>query len=309
MRVNSPVTTVMMPVVLAVIMYGLGLGLTLADFRRVRHHPRAVAAALVCQVLLLPAACFGLVLAFDLAPAYAVGMMLLAASPGGAVANYYSRLFGGDVALNITLTAVNSALSLFSLPLIVNFSLDHFDIGRDDLGLNYDKILQVFAIVLIPVGLGMLTRARAPRVKERIDRPVRAASLFGLFLVIVGVAWAERDRITDSFVDLGPITFLFTLVSLAVGYGATRLVRAAHPQAVACCFEIGMHNVGLAMTIAISPTLLDSTAMAMPGAVYAVLSYVAATAAGYTLRAISPEAAARRRGPAPAPSGGPTARG
>lgn len=306
---NSPVTTVMMPIVLAFIMFGLGLGLTLADFRRVRKHPGAVAAALVCQVLLLPAVCFGLVLAFDLAPVYAVGMMLLAASPGGAIANYYSRLFGGDVALNITLTAVNSGLSLFSLPLIVNFSLEHFDVGGDNLGLNYDKILQVFAIVLIPVGLGMLTRARAPRIKERIDRTVRTGSLFGLFLVIVGVAVAERDRITDSLVDLGPITFLFTLISLGVGYGATRLVRAAHPQAVACCFEIGMHNVGLAMTIAISPTLLDSTEMAMPGAVYAVLSYVAATSVGYALRAISPEAGARRPAPARAPSGDPTAPG
>lgn len=306
---NSPVTTVMMPIVLAFIMFGLGLGLTLADFRRVRKHPGAVAAALVCQVLLLPAVCFGLVLAFDLAPVYAVGMMLLAASPGGAIANYYSRLFGGDVALNITLTAVNSGLSLFSLPLIVNFSLEHFDVGGDNLGLNYDKILQVFAIVLIPVGPGMLTRARAPRIKERIDRTVRTGSLFGLFLVIVGVAVAERDRITDSLVDLGPITFLFTLISLGVGYGATRLVRAAHPQAVACCFEIGMHNVGLAMTIAISPTLLDSTEMAMPGAVYAVLSYVAATSVGYALRAISPEAGARRPAPARAPSGDPTAPG
>jgi BASS family bile acid:Na+ symporter len=107
-------------------MLGLGLGLTIEDFRRVAEHPKAAVFALVCQVLVLPALCFGLVLAFDLPPELAVGMMLLAASPGGTTANLYSHLFGGHVALNITLTAINSVLAVFSLPIVVNLSAAYF---------------------------------------------------------------------------------------------------------------------------------------------------------------------------------------
>ena len=119
---DSPLTLIGLPIALGIIMLGLGLGLTVEDFRRVARHPKAAVIALVCQVVLLPAVCFGLVLAFDLAPELAVGMMLLAASPGGTTANLYSHLFGGHVALNITLTAINSVLAVVTLPIVVNLS-------------------------------------------------------------------------------------------------------------------------------------------------------------------------------------------
>jgi BASS family bile acid:Na+ symporter len=106
---SSVVTTVFLPIALGVIMLGLGMSLTVRDFKRVATVPKATAVALVCQVLLLPAICLGLILLFDLAPALAVGMMLLAASPGGTTANLFSHLAGGDVALNITLTAINAS--------------------------------------------------------------------------------------------------------------------------------------------------------------------------------------------------------
>jgi bile acid:Na+ symporter, BASS family len=115
---NSP-----LPIALAVIMLGLGRSLAAADFRRILEQPRSVAVALFCQVLLLPAVCFGLGIGFGLVPELAVGVMLLAASPGGSIANIFSHLSNGDVALNITLTAVNSLLSLLTLPIVVNLSL------------------------------------------------------------------------------------------------------------------------------------------------------------------------------------------
>src|SRR5574339_1173450 len=109
---DSALTTVLLPLALAIVMLGLGLSLTLDDFRRVGRQPRAVVVALGCQLVLLPALCFGLVLAFGLSPLLAVGMMLLAASPGGTTANLFSHLYGGDVALNITLTALNSVIAV-----------------------------------------------------------------------------------------------------------------------------------------------------------------------------------------------------
>src|SRR5688500_7502217 len=124
---DSALTTVGLPLALGIIMFGLGLSLTVADFRRVAQHPKVMVLALGCQLLLLPLVCFGLVTVFDLPPLLAVGMMLLAASPGGTSANLFSHLFRGDVALNVSLTAVNSVISIVSLPLITNIAIDYFN--------------------------------------------------------------------------------------------------------------------------------------------------------------------------------------
>src|SRR5688572_16671687 len=124
---GSALTTVALPLALALVMFGLGLSLTPADFARVGRQPKAVVMALALQLLVLPAVCFGLVLAFDLPPLLAVGMLLLAASPGGTTANLFSHLFRGDVALNITLTAVNSLVAVVTLPLITNLAIAYFD--------------------------------------------------------------------------------------------------------------------------------------------------------------------------------------
>src|ERR1041385_3063312 len=117
---SSTATTVFLPVALGIVMLGLGLSLTVADFTRVVRYPKATIVALVCQILVLPAVCLGLVRLFDLDPVLAVGMMVLAASPGGTTANLFSHLARGDVALNITLTAINSVLAVVTLPIVVN---------------------------------------------------------------------------------------------------------------------------------------------------------------------------------------------
>ena len=156
---DSALTTIGLPIALAIIMFGLGLDLTLNDFRRVGRHPRAVAVALACQLILLPAICFGLVVLLDLPPLLGIGMLLLAASPGGTSANLFSHLFHGDVALNITLTAINSVIALFTLPLIVGLAIQYYDRGHD-VALPFGEVVQVFAIVLIPVAIGMFVRYR-----------------------------------------------------------------------------------------------------------------------------------------------------
>lgn len=278
---DSALTSVGLPVALAVIMLGLGLGLTVDDFKRVVRYPRAVVIALVCQVLLLPALCFALVLAFGLAPELAVGMMLLAASPGGTTANLYSHLFGGHVALNVTLTAINSVLAVLTLPVVVNLSASYFVDDGSSIGLQFDKVLQVFAIVLIPVGIGMALRARFPGPAERLARPVRILSAVVLVAVIIGAVLGERENIGGYFLSVGLAALAFNLVSLAVGYGVPRLAGVDRSAAVAAGFEIGIHNSTLAITIALSPTLLNSAQMAVPAAVYSVIMFFTAAAFGY----------------------------
>lgn len=300
--VDSPLTTYLLPAVLAVIMFGLGLGLAVADFRRIAAFPRPVACALFCQLVLLPAACLGLVLAFDLGPALAVGMMLLAASPGGTMANIFSHLFGGDVALNVTLTAINSVIAVVTLPIVVNLSLNHFMSGTDEaLGLRFDKTLQVFLVVLVPVAAGMLVRHRRPDFAERSTKVVKVTAVAALVGIIIAALAAERKNVLGYLADVGMVTFLFGVISLSVGYGATRLVRGDHRQSVATCFEIGMHNTTLSMAIALSPSLLDSTRMAIPSAVYAVLMFAMALATGFLLRRMAPADTAHTAAAPPTP--------
>jgi BASS family bile acid:Na+ symporter len=278
---DSWLTTVGLPIALAVVMLGLGLSLTIDDFRRVVRYPRLVLIAMVCQVLLLPAVCFGLVILADLRPELAVGMMLLAASPGGVTANLYSHLFGGHVALNVTLTAVNSVLAAVTLPIVVNLSTDYFLGDTSTVGLQFGKVLQVFAIVLVPVAVGMAVRVRYPATADRLTRPVKVASVVVLVAVIAGTILSERDNIADYFLAVGLVALVFNIVSLAVGYGVPRLAGVARPDAIAAGMEIGIHNSALAIAIAVSPTLLDNTQIAIPGAVYGILMFFTAAVFGY----------------------------
>src|SRR3712207_1797316 len=138
---DSALITIGLPIALAIIMFGLGLSLTPGDFARVARSPRAVVVALVTQVVVLPLVAFALVELFDLDPLLAVGVMLLAASPGGTTANLFSHLFRGDVALNVTLTAINSVLAAVSIPLVTNLAIAHFD-AEGELGLQFAKVVQ-----------------------------------------------------------------------------------------------------------------------------------------------------------------------
>lgn len=278
---QNVITTVLLPIALGVIMLGLGLSLTIADFKRVVVYPKAVAIGLACQMLILPAACLGIAHAFALPPALAVGLMLLAASPGGATANLFSHLAKGDVALNVTLTAVNSVLSLLTLPLIVNFSLDHFMGADRPIPLQFDKVISVIVVVLVPVAIGMLLRAKKPDLATRMDRPVRLISAVFLILVVGSAILKERANLGGFFQQVGLAALAFNLVSMGVGYFIPRLLRVEPRQAVAIGMEIGIHNGTMAIAIASSPTLLNNGTMAIPAAIYSLIMFFTAGAFGY----------------------------
>lgn len=279
---DSALTQVLLPIALGIVMFGLGLSLTVADFKRVVQFPKAVLVALICQAVLLPVACFALVLALDLPPVLAVGMMLLAASPGGTTANLYSHLFGGNVALNVTLTAVNSVLAVFTLPIVVNLSLGYFLSDTGQIGLQFDKVLQVFVIVLLPVGLGMLVRSRSQSFAGRMNRPVRILSIVVLVAVIAGAVLQEKENVVEYFTEVGLAALVFNLISLAVGYLVPRLAKVGRADSVASAMEIGIHNGTLAIVIA--TTLLNNTQMAVPAAVYSLIMFFTAAAFGYLIR-------------------------
>lgn len=273
---SSILTAVLMPLSLAVITLGLGLSLTIADFKRILVYPRAVVIGLLCQTILLPAAGFFIARGFNLSPELAVGLMLLAASPGGPSANLFSHLARGDVALNITLTAVNAVLSLLTLPLIVNASLAYFMTADRAVSMQLGKVAQVVVIVLVPVATGMLLRARRASLAKRMERPVKIISASFLIVVIAAAMLKERANLVSAFQQVGLAALTFNLISMAVGYFLPLLARLPERQAVAIGMEIGIHNGTLAIAVASGPTLLASPTMAIPPAIYSLIMFLTA---------------------------------
>ncbi|WP_206788405.1 bile acid:sodium symporter family protein [Amycolatopsis sp. MtRt-6] len=278
---GAQIVSIFLPVALALVMFGLGLSLTLADFARVVKYPKAAIVALTCQIVVLPAICYGLVVLFGLNGVLAVGMMLLVASPGGTSANLFSHLAGGDVALNVTLTAVNSVLAMFTLPVVVAWSLAQFMAGDASIGLQPAKLLQMFAIVLVPVAIGMWVRHRYLGWTEKMQKPVKIASVVVLVLAVTFSIAGNFRLLLDNSETLGPVALLLSVLSLAVGYGVPRLLRVERRQAIASAMEIGIHNAALAITLAMS--VLGSEPMAVPAGIYGTVMFVPAAIAAYAL--------------------------
>lgn len=288
---DSGIITIMLPLALAIIMIGLGLELTPKDFARVSKHPKAVLTALFCQLVLLVGLAFIICKALELPPLLSVGLMLLAASPGGSTANLFSYLFKGDIALNITLTAINSVIAAFTLPLIVNFAIQHFLNDGQQITMQFSKILQVFAIILIPVCIGMLLRHYAPHFSEKLNKPLRIFSVAFLILIIIGAIAKERANIMEYIGQVGLATIIFCISSLIIGYFVPRLMGINSAQARACAFEIGIHNSTLAMTIAL--TVIANSAVAMPAAVYSIFMYIFAAIFGFLLNRFTEQPVAK----------------
>lgn len=276
----DPLLTFFLPAALGIIMLGLGLSLSLADFARVAKFPKPVLIGLACQLLLLPLACFFLAKAFGLAPALAVGLMLLAASPGGTTANLYSHLAHGDVALNITLTAVNSVIAILTMPLIVNLSLAYFMSADQAIPLQFAKVVQVFVIVLGPVAIGMWLRSRFPGFAARMQKPVKIISALFLLLIILLAVAKDWRTFVDYAPAVGGAALAFNLLSMAVGYCVPRLLKLNLRQAIAIAMEIGIHNGTLAIALALSPALLNNPTMAIPAAIYSLIMFITAALFG-----------------------------
>lgn len=271
---------------LALVMFGLGLSLVADDFRRLLKHPKAVALALLLQVAILPAACYLIIVALSVPPIYAVGLLILAASPGGVTANLFSHLFGGNVAMNISLTAINTVLSIVSLPLIANWAIATFARTGQVVPLQFGKVLEVIGIVLVPVIVGMLVNRQAPAFSQRLEKPMKAFSAFVLAAFAFIAIAREWSALTASFSHLGPAVVVFNLVSLLAGYYLARGAGLEKPVATAISFEVGIHNATLAMFIALS--VLGNFQLALPAAIYSISMYVTATLFGILIRGRAP---------------------
>lgn len=278
---SSVIFNLLLPIALGIVMLGLGLSLTVADFRRILSYPKAVLFGLLLQAAILPVAAFGIALAMRLPPELAVGLMLLAASPGGATANIYSHLARGDVALNITLTAINSLLCLVTLPLIVGWSLGFFMQTETYVPPPFRKVIEVGAIILIPVLIGMVLRHFAAGVARRMEKPLKLFSVIVLALLIGAVMWTEWGVLVAYAATVGVACLVFNLVSMGAGYALPLAIRLPRRQAIAIAMEIGIHNGTLAIFIALN--VLESNLMSIPAALYSLIMFVTAAAFAWWL--------------------------
>lgn len=268
------ITNLLLPLSLGIIMLGLGLSLTLADFTRVVRYPKAAIIGLTIQMLVLTSAAFLIAVVFQLPPELAVGLLLLAAAPGGATANVYSHLAHGDVALNITLTAVNSALSLLTLPFIVTFALQYFMASDQYVPPPFRKIIEVGLIIVLPVVIGMLVRQFAPRFAAKMEKPIRMFSVLLLALLVMLAVAQSWEVLVKYFAVVGFACLVFNLVSMAVGYAAPLALKLPEKQAIAISMEIGIHNGTLAIYIALN--VLNNGTMGVPAAIYSLIMFVTA---------------------------------
>lgn len=269
-------TEILLPVALGIIMLGMGLSLVPDDFKRIIVYPRAVAIGLINQLILLPLAGFVLLLILPMqTPELAVGIMILAACPGGATSNLISHISKGDTALSITLTAISSLVAVITIPLIVNFALSYFMEQGTYVPLPIFKtILQVLAITVIPVSIGMFIHLKAKSFADKMDKPVKILSAVLLFLIIAAAILKEKANFMDFFAQAGPVSLALNLGTLALGFVTARLFVLNKAQSITISIESGMQNGTLG--IAIAATLLKNPAMTVPPAIYSLIMFMTA---------------------------------
>jgi BASS family bile acid:Na+ symporter len=269
---SSVLTELFLPFSLAVIMFGMGLSLRVEDFKRILIYPKAVGIGLLNQLVLLPILAFGIVKVFSLPPELAVGLMILAVCPGGATSNLITHLAKGDAALSITLTACSSVITVFTIPFLVNFSIGYFIPGGEAKQLEVvGTVVSVLFITLIPVALGMITLAKAPRLAEKWDQPFRKISIV-FFVVIVGAAiLKERENLVQYFIEAGPAALALNLSTLALSFAMAKWTGLPFRQGLTIAIESGIQNGTLGITIA--ATLLVNSVMSIPSAIYSLLMF------------------------------------
>lgn len=278
---SNYITLILLPLALGIIMLGLGISLSIADFKRVIVFPKAIFIGLFCQMLLLPALCFFLAKSFGLSPELAVGLMLLSASPGGPTANLFSHLAKGDVALNISLTAINSLLTLFTLPLIINFSFVYFMDSDQTIPMQFKKIIEVFLIVLVPVSIGMFVKSKNPSLSDKLEKPLKIVSALFLVAIILVAIIKEKDNFVSFFQQVGIVTLVFNIFSMIIGFFIPQLFKLTKKQSISISMEIGIHNGTLAIYIALS--VIGNSAMSIPPAIYSLIMFLTAAIFGYII--------------------------
>ena len=278
---QSPLVDIGLPIALAIIMVGIGLSLTREDFAVQARSPRATIVGLFGQLVLVPLVGVGVALLFGLTPMLALGVVLVAATPGGATSNLITYLSRGNVALSVILTALTSVAVILTLPMWFGIGARLIPGAADEevtvpLGQTFGLLL---GVILIPVAIGMILRARRPALASRIERYVGIVGLVVLVLLIVGIVLGERDRIVDLVVTVGPAVIVLNLALIVLGGLLAWVSRLRRAEQIAIAVEFGIKSTTLTLLIAF--TVIGDEEVGLAAAVYSIVMYVTAFALVY----------------------------
>lgn len=272
---SGTLTEVILPLSLFIIMLGMGMTLKIEDFKRILVYPKAVSIGLIGQLLLLPVVGFIIVKLFPMTPELAVGVLILAACPGGTTSNIITHLAKGDTALSITLTSITTVVSIITVPLIISFALSNFMGSDSEFVLPVERtMLTLFAITLLPVCIGMIIKAKAPVFADaQEDRMNTFATIFFILLVII-IIIKERDSIIEAVRLSGVACLTLNVFMMGLGYVAARLFKLDKRQTKTISIEIGIQNTTLAFVII--GTILTNPTFAIPAAIYSIIMFLTA---------------------------------
>ena len=277
MENGNAITQIFLQLSLAFIMFSVGLELAVEDFKRVAIQPRGFIIGAFSQVILLPVVAFALLSFWTIEPALAVGVMIIAACPGGVTSNLLTYLARGDTALSVSLTAIVSLMAVVTLPLIVGFSILYFMDAATAPALSINNtIISVFTITTIPVIIGMVANRYAPAFARKFERIARIMASILFVVIIIGAIVTERANIVDYFKQAGPVTLSLNWIMMALALSITRVARLGDRQKTAITLECGLQNGTLAIFVA--ATLIGSKTMMVPGAIYSLLMFPTAIA-------------------------------
>ena len=258
-----------------IIMIGMGLGLTLYDFRRVGKNPKPVLIGLFNQIILLPLIGFVLCLIFKPEPFIAIGLMMLVACPGGTSSNIITLLARGDLPLSISLTSINSLITIFTIPLIVNFSFEFFSTSIGAIAPpTKDIFVSLIVVIAVPLAIGMFIKKKLPNFAQRMEAPVRTASSILLALVIVSILVKEFELFKKHFSDTVGILVALNALTISIGFFGSKLIRLNLKQAITIAIESGIQNGTL--TISLAVITIGKPELAIVAAVYGPLMYLMA---------------------------------
>lgn len=278
-----------LPVTLAIITLGMGLSLTKKDFRNIFVHPRAVITGLASQMILLPVIAFVIASLIGLDPVFKVGLMVIAACPGGATSNLITYLLKGNLALSISLTAINSLITLLTIPLIVSLSLEHFIHREAEIHLNVaDTIIKLILITIVPAYAGTRIRKRMPRFADSLERPLRIILPVLLFLIYAGVIFIDQGTSSATvrdFIQIFPYALLLNMASMSAGLLVGRALRLKSINQFTITIEVGLQNSALAIFVA--STQLDNPSMALVPVVYGSFTFFSTLFFGWLVKKLA----------------------
>ncbi len=265
--------TLILPVAVFIIMFGMGLSLRMADFMYILKQPKAVLVGISVQVIALPLIAFLIAIVFKLPPELAVGLMIISLAPSGTTSNMFTNLAKGDVALSISLTAISSLITPFTIPLFTMLSMRYFLGSQSVVEISLAEIIiQLFAIIILPVIIGMFILSKWQKAADKTEPLIRLFSVIFLFFIVVAIILKNKAEMLGFFMQTGAATLTLNIFALALGYGVAKFFRLSQKQMISIGYEVGIQNGALALIIA--GTVIGNSTMMIPAVTYSLLMFI-----------------------------------